>query len=190
MTSATWHIGSGRLTLTQGDITRAAVDAVVNAANTRLAGGGGVDGAIHRAAGPRLYTACEEIVARQGFLPTGQAVATPGSDLPARWVIHTVGPVWHGGTHGEPKLLAEAYANSLKAAHELKAETVAFPAVSCGVYGYPLESAAPLAVAELARGLTAGLVREAILYLYSAGAYAQWRGLAEVALGRPPDETN
>ncbi len=127
----------------QGDITAERVDAVVNAANRRLLGGGGVDGAIHRAAGAqRLQAACRAI----GECPPGQAVVTDGFDLPARFIIHTVGPVWHGGTQGEPETLAACYRNALAVADEVRARSVAFPAISTGVYGYPLRQAAEVAV--------------------------------------------
>jgi O-acetyl-ADP-ribose deacetylase (regulator of RNase III) len=128
----------------QGDITAERVDAVVNAANRRLVGGGGVDGAIHRAAGAeRLQAACRAI----GECPPGHAVVTDGFDLPARFIIHTVGPVWHGGKAGEPETLAACYRNALAVADEVGARSVAFPAISTGVYGYPLEEAAEVAVA-------------------------------------------
>jgi len=127
----------------QGDITAERVDAVVNAANRRLLGGGGVDGAIHRAAGAeRLRAACRAI----GECPPGQAVVTDGFDLPARFIIHTVGPIWHGGTAGEPATLAACYRNSLALADEVGARSVAFPAISTGVYGYPSGRAAEVAV--------------------------------------------
>ena len=130
----------------QGDITAERVDAVVNAANRRLAGGGGVDGAIHRAAGAeRLQAACRAI----GECPPGQAVVTEGFDLSARFIIHTVGPVWHGGTAGEPEILAACYRNALAVADEVGARSVAFPAISTGIYGYPLGQAAEVAVSTV-----------------------------------------
>ena len=131
-----------RLEAAQGDITAEAVDAVVNAANARLAGGGGVDGAIHRAAGTaELQAACRAI----GGCPPGQAVVTDGFDLPARFIIHTVGPVWRGGGDGEPETLASCYRAALNVADEIGALSVAFPAISTGVYGYPSDLAAALA---------------------------------------------
>jgi O-acetyl-ADP-ribose deacetylase (regulator of RNase III) len=135
-------IGSARISLVQGDITEQKVDAIVNAANSRLAGGGGVDGAIHRAGGPSIMRECRQI----GGCPTGQAVRTGAGDLPATHVIHAVGPRWSGGGRGEAGLLASAYRVSLQVAAMHDAKTVAFPSISTGVYGYPIEQAAAIAL--------------------------------------------
>ncbi len=157
----------------KGDITKAQVDAIVNAANPRLLGGGGVDGAIHRAAGPRLYEACKRIeeVAPGIRCPVGQARITPGFDLPARYVIHTVGPRY--GIDKDPeRLLAMAYENSLKIAKELGLRSIAFPAISCGAYGYPMEDAAKIALSVCMKPCYKDL--EIYFYLFSDNARRVW----------------
>jgi O-acetyl-ADP-ribose deacetylase (regulator of RNase III) len=144
-------IGGRRLELSRGDITTELVDAIANAANESLRGGGGVDGAIHRAAGPGLL---EELRRRYpDGTPTGTAVATDAHDLPARWVLHAVGPIWRGGDAGEPQLLADAYRSSLRLADELGARSVAFPAISMGIYGYPPPDGARMAIRTVAEHL-------------------------------------
>ena len=161
-----------RIEAVKGDITREQVDAVVNAANQSLAGGGGVDGAIHRAAGAtRLHAACAEL----GGCPTGDAKATPGFDLPARWIIHAVGPRYRDGAHGEPELLASAYRRSLEVADELGAKSVAFPAISTGIYGYPREDAARVAVETLRSSSTK--VEVARLVAFDDDTYRCYRRL-------------
>jgi len=132
----------------RGDITQESCDAIVNAANSSLLGGGGVDGAIHRAGGPAILQACQQIREEQypDGLPTGQAVITTGGDLPSRYVIHTVGPRWKGGNHNEEILLRDAYYNSLTIARKHKLKTIAFPSISTGIYGFPIEKATPIAL--------------------------------------------
>jgi O-acetyl-ADP-ribose deacetylase (regulator of RNase III) len=149
-------LGRARLTLLQGDITEQAVEAIVNAANSTLLGGGGVDGAIHRRGGPAILAECREIAARQGGCPTGEAVITTGGKLAASWVIHTVGPVWSGGRRDEDALLGAAYRASLRIAGARRLRSVAFPSISTGAYGFPLERAAGIALGAVHDFLTAG----------------------------------
>lgn len=151
--------------IVRGDITKLDVDAVVNAANETLLGGGGVDGAIHRAAGPDLLAGCRSIpeVRPRVRCPTGEARITPGFDLPARYVIHTVGPIWRGGERGEADLLASCYRESLKLAEAHELHSIAFPAISCGVYGYPIVEASGIAVHEVNRHAGSGGSLERIL---------------------------
>jgi O-acetyl-ADP-ribose deacetylase (regulator of RNase III) len=171
-----YKINGASLKITQGDITGQATDAIVNAANSGLMGGGGVDGAIHRAGGPAILEECKQIVAQQGRLPTGQAVITTAGKMPSRHVIHTVGPIWRGGGGGEPEKLASAYRESLKLAAENRLASIAFPSVSTGAYGYPLEAAAGIAVGEVVKFLARpGSIKEVVFVLFNAetyGAYA------------------
>jgi O-acetyl-ADP-ribose deacetylase (regulator of RNase III) len=164
------------LELVEGDITRQATGAIVNAANSGLRGGGGVDGAIHRAGGQAITEECRKI----GGCPTGQAVITSGGLLPARYVIHAVGPVWRGGDRGEPELLASAYRNSLKVADEHTLKSISFPSLSTGAYGYPMDKAARIAlktVAEYLKGETS--LEHVVLVLYGSGAFSTYREALE-----------
>ena len=173
---------NGKVQLIRGDITREATDAIVNAANSSLLGGGGVDGAIHRAGGPAILAECKAIRASQGECPPGEAVVTTGGRLPARYVIHTVGPVWRGGDRGEPEILASCYRISLRLAVENGVRSIAFPSISTGAYGYPVEKAAPLALSTVAaflrmEKLAPGLVR---FVLFDAETLRTYRQALEV----------
>jgi len=139
-------INQTKLSLTPGDIVRQHTDAIVNAANPGLMGGGGVDGAIHKAAGPSVLEECRQIIYSQGRLATGETVITGGGKLKAKYVVHTVGPIWHGGGHGEAELLASAYRKSLMLATEHKLTSISFPSISTGAYGYPVQEAAEVAI--------------------------------------------
>jgi O-acetyl-ADP-ribose deacetylase (regulator of RNase III) len=143
-----FHVGNAKICLVQGDITDTDADAIVNAANSSLMGGGGVDEAIHQRGGPKILEECKRLRAREwpGGLPTGKAAVTTGGNLKAKYVIHTVGPIWHGGNQREPELLAEAYRNSLKLAVSKGLKTIAFPSISTGAYGYPIEKASMVAL--------------------------------------------
>lgn len=178
------RFGATDLLLRQGDITGEVADAIVNAANSGLLGGGGVDGAIHRAGGPSIMEECRAIRARQGGCPTGQAVITRAGRLRARYVVHAVGPVWQGGHQSEPDLLASAYRASLALAAQYGARTVAFPSLSTGVYHYPLDLAAPIALG-VARdyALAHQTFREIRFILYSADTFAAFAA----ALAALPD---
>jgi len=161
----------GALSVHVGDITRVTVDVIVNAANERMLGGGGVDGAIHRAAGPELLAACRQAPELSPGVrcPTGEARSTPAFRLPARFVVHTVGPVWRGGDASEPELLASCYRSSLILAASLGAVSVAFPAISCGVYGYPPRLAAQVAVSEVRASLSVrSSVKRVVLVAFEA----------------------
>jgi len=160
-----------RIRLVAGDITKVAADAIVNAANSALAGGGGVDGAIHRAGGPGIIEDLRRRYGPQRSCPTGSAVVSAAGLLDARWVIHAVGPVWWGGTGGEAALLASAYLTSLRLADDLGARTIAIPSISTGAYGYPAAQAAPVALEAVARGLRdAKHLQRATFVLYSVDA--------------------
>ena len=179
-----WINGAGRkLRLVEGDITHIGVDAIVNAANSALAGGGGVDGAIHRAGGPAIMRELDEIRRKAGGCPTGKAVVTDAGKLPARYVFHAVGPVYRDGRHGEAELLASCYRTCLRLADEHAVETISFPAISAGVYGYPLEEAARIAVSEVRAHLDRpeSTVREAIFVLFGRRAYDVWCAAAQAS---------
>lgn len=179
---ATYTVGGQTLRLIEGDITEQAVDAIVNAANSALRGGGGVDGAIHRAGGPSIMEECRKI----GGCPTGKAVVTGAGELPARHVIHAVGPRWKGGDADEAELLASAYRDSMQRAEELGASSVAFPSLSTGAYGYPLEKAAPLALRTVAEALATGSsVREVRFVLFGQEAFRAYQRAAEARFGEP-----
>jgi O-acetyl-ADP-ribose deacetylase (regulator of RNase III) len=167
-----YTVNQAKLSIIQGDITRQATDAIVNAANSGLMGGGGVDGAIHRAGGPAILEECIKIVARQGRLPTGKAVITTAGNLKTRHVIHTVGPIWHGGNEGEPALLASAYRESLKLAAANNLSSVSFPSISTGAYGYPVEKAARIALKEVITFLKQTTsVKEVVFVLYDSRTF-------------------
>ena len=168
-----YSIHRSRLSLIEGDITKVAADAIVNAANSRLAGGGGVDGAIHRAGGPSIMAELDEIRARIGKCATGDAVVSGAGKLPAKYVIHAVGPVYRDGTHDEPELLASCYRTSLRLAAEKGARTITFPSISTGVYGYPVTEAAEVALTTVSRYLQQAdcVIEQATFVLFGRPAY-------------------
>jgi O-acetyl-ADP-ribose deacetylase len=165
---------ASKIEIVRDDITRLNVDAIVNAANTTLLGGGGVDGAIHRAAGPELLSECRTL----GGCQPGEAKITAGYRLPARFVVHTVGPVWHGGKRGEPEILATCYRNSLQVAVDNGVKTIAFPAISCGAYGYPIEQAAAIAVQTTREFLkNESYIEKVIFVVFGDDLYDAYRSL-------------
>ena len=179
-------ISQTKISIIQGDITKQATNAIVNAANSSLMGGGGVDGAIHRAGGPAILEECRQIVSRQGRLPTGKAVITSGGNLKARFVIHTVGPIWHGGNKGEPELLASAYQESLKVAAENNLTSISFPSISTGAYGYPVTEAAKVAISTVVSFLKEGVIsiKEVVFVLFDPATFESYSSvLGEIAGG-------
>jgi len=174
-------IGKIKLSIIQGDITKQTTDAIVNAAKPSLMGGGGVDGAIHLAGGPAILEECKQIVSRQGRLPTGKAVITTGGNLKARHVIHTVGPVWHGGSSSEANLLASAYRESLKLAAEHNLSSISFPSISTGAYGYPVGDAARVAVKAVVSLLKeqATSLKEVVFVLFDSRTYEAYSSALE-----------
>lgn len=168
-------INQAKLSIIKGDITQQATDAIVNAANSSLMGGGGVDGAIHRAGGPAILAECKQIVSRQGRLPTGKAVITTGGNLKAKYVIHTVGPVWHGGSQGEAELLESAYKESLKLAAENHLVSISFPSISTGAYGYPVDMASRVALGTVISFLgETTSIKEVVFVLFDSQAFAAY----------------
>ncbi|MBV9302793.1 MAG: O-acetyl-ADP-ribose deacetylase [Acidobacteriaceae bacterium] len=185
------HLGLSQLQLLKGDITGIAVDAIVNAANSQLAGGGGVDGAIHRAGGPEIMRELDEIRPRVGRCEPGKAVVTGAGRLPAKYVFHAVGPVYRDGGHGEPALLQSCYSECLKLAAERDVKTISFPSISTGVYGYPIDDAADIAVRTVAEWLRdhSGPVRVVKLVQFSDSDHQVYRRHAEKLRGLAADTT-
>jgi len=166
--------------IVEGDITKLEVDAIVNAANPTLLGGGGVDGAIHRAAGPELLEECKQI----GGCPTGEVRVTKGYKLPAKWVIHTVGPVWKGGDHNEDQLLRSCYRESLKAAQKLGVKSIAFPSISTGAYGFPFERACKIAISEALEFLKSNPELEVVFVCFGKDAYETYKRIYQEMTGK------
>jgi len=174
-------INQARLSIIRGDITKQATDAIVNAANPGLMGGGGVDGAIHHAGGPAILEECKQIVASQGRLPTGKAVITTGGNLRAKYVIHTVGPIWQGGNKGEAALLESAYRESLKLAAEHSLASISFPSISTGAYGYPVAEAARVAIKTVSSFLREKVtsLKEVVFVLFDSRTYEAYSSALE-----------
>jgi O-acetyl-ADP-ribose deacetylase (regulator of RNase III) len=174
-----------KVSIIKGDITKQATDAIVNAANPSLMGGGGVDGAIHRAGGPAILEECKKIVANQGRLPTGKAVITTGGNLKAQHVIHTVGPIWHGGSGNESELLKSAYFECLKVATENKLASISFPSISTGAYGYPVDEAARIAANTMVWFLKeqATSLKEVVFVLFDSRTYESYLSALQGAIG-------
>jgi O-acetyl-ADP-ribose deacetylase (regulator of RNase III) len=178
--------GNKLLELAEGDITRQTTDAIVNAANSSLLGGGGVDGAIHRAGGPAILKECQKLRATKypDGLPAGQAVATTAGNMPAKYVIHTVGPIYHGGTSGEPETLASAYRESIRVADELEIKSIAFPSISTGAYGYPIDDAAHIALQTVIESLKSTRHIQLVRFvLFGASAFNVYEGAAPFPKG-------
>ena len=175
-------VNKTKISIVQGDITRQVTDAIVNAANSSLMGGGGVDGAIHRAGGPTILEECKRIVAQQGRLPTGKAVITTGGNLKAKYVIHTVGPIWYGGSRNEAELLSSAYNECLKLATETKLSSISFPSISTGAYGYPVDEAARIAVSTVVSFLNEQKtpLKDIVFVLFDSRTYQSYRTALEV----------
>jgi len=180
-------INETKVSITQGDVTRQTTDAIVNAANSSLMGGGGVDGAIHRAGGPAILEECKQIVAKQGRLPTGKAVITTGGNLKAKYVIHTVGPIWHGGNKNEAELLGSAYFECLKLATENKLASVSFPSISTGAYGYPVDKAARIAVRTVISflGEQVNSLKDVVFVLFDSRTYESYCSALQEVTGEP-----
>ncbi|MCK4402978.1 MAG: O-acetyl-ADP-ribose deacetylase [Dehalococcoidia bacterium] len=178
-------INNTKLSLIQGDITNQATDAIVNAANPSLMGGGGVDGAIHRAGGPAILEECKQIVSRQGRLPTGKTVITTGGNLKARYVIHTVGPIWRGGSRNEAELLKSAYWECLKIATANKLTSISFPSISTGAYGYPVSEAARIALRTVVSFLKeqATSLKEVAFVLFDSRTYEGYYSALQEIIG-------
>ena len=181
-------INQANLSIVQGDITRQSTAAIVNAANSSLMGGGGVDGAIHRAGGPAILAECKQIDSRQGRLPTGKAVITTGGNLKAKYVIHTVGPVWQGGNRNEAELLASAYQESLKLAAENNLTGVSFPSISTGAYGYPVAEAARVALKAVVSFLReqGTSLQEVVFVLFDSMTYESYHSALQEILKEEP----